>query len=622
MDAKTISDVDLESRVLGACIRYPETFDAIAKLIPSAEVFYKFAHQVLWDAMRDLARDNLPVDPPSIFQAIVKRKRQADCGADYIIDLFNNAPATAVNHHVRTLVELWVRRQTVHVLRDVDKLVRDPSNSPLVTVEEAKAKLERIAAATFERGDDEDAAGERWIPFPVENLPAELGDFIHAAAEALHCDPAFIAIPAIVTVAGAIGNSRIMVVKETWQEPCVFWASVVADSSSLKSPSMDIANQPLWALQRSFSAEYDVDYRRWKDAVAEWSRSRFSKGGGDDLGDADAKPEKPTLRRVLVNDVTIEKLSSIMHENPMGVTLFRDELAGWFGSFGRYADGKGPSADMANWLSIFRAGSVIVDRKGGDPPTLSIPRASCSVYGTIQPRILKRLLTEDFFDSGLASRLLLSMPPRKPKIWSEAVVPQDVYDTYSNAIKEIYFSGEEGMQSNGGGPRPVGFSKAGKSAWIEFYQEWSDRQTAADGEFGYALAKLEGYCARFCLLLSTFEKATNHFRREEVTEGMVKKSFGLVSWFANEIQRVYRMVRTPEDADRRKRLVEFIAIHGGEMTPSRLAKSNPSRYETADDAEKTLDGLVAAKLADWILKPSGTKGGRPSRTLRLKPPKT
>ena len=47
-------------------------------------------------------------------------------------------------------------------------------------------------------------------PFPVEALPDPAGAYVADAAEAVGCDPAYIALPLLVAIAGVIGNSRQM----------------------------------------------------------------------------------------------------------------------------------------------------------------------------------------------------------------------------------------------------------------------------------------------------------------------------------------------------------------------------------------------------------------------------
>lgn len=102
-------------------------------------------------------------------------------------------------------------------------------------------------------------------------------------------------------------------------------------------------------------------------------------------------------------------------------------MAGWFGSFNQYKARGG--ADVANWLELHRAGRIIVDRKQ-DNETLFVHRASVSVTGGIQPKTLRRVLTNEFFQNGLAARLLLAWPPAKTKRWTEAELPVDTEQAF------------------------------------------------------------------------------------------------------------------------------------------------------------------------------------------------
>lgn len=618
---KRSSNQALEQAVLGAAMRDEKTFGQLAAIIRRPDVFHSFGHQSIWRAMVKMQGDGIPFDAVGLHQVLIKMKLLDDVGPAYIVELWQNAPATSVDHHAKTLLELFLKREAAEWLKQLGDSLDDASAAPVPLLERAKADLDRLTALAFTGGKDAaEGGGGGYVPFPIQLLPTSLQDFVLAASEALYCDPAFIAVPALVTVGAAIGNSRTVAVKESWQEPSVFWAAIVADSSSLKSPSMDIAVAPLWALQRGMSLEYEEALRYWTKAKSEWTDERYRKRKGDDANfPIGREPEKPNPAKLLVNDITIERLAQVLWQNPQGVCLCRDELAGWFASFGRYSDGKGPGADLPVWLEIFRAKPILIDRKTGDPPSLYIPRAACSVVGTIQPGILQRTLSDDFFDSGLASRLLLCMPPRKAKVWTDEIVSQSIYDTYNNIIRDIYLGGKECMEATKGGSKQIGFTAAGKSAWIEFYSEWADRQTHSEGEQAYALAKLEAYCARFALLLCMYDKAEWPGKKEQVTEGHVKRAFGLVKWFAGEAERVYSMVRNPADKQAKERLVGFIKAIGGRVTARRLMRSNPSRYRTADDATRVLEGLAEKSLGKWITISSEETGGKPTRALEISP---
>ncbi len=619
MSRKRMSDVTLEKDVIGSAMRYVDSFKKVSAIIRKPEVFHQFPNQCVWRALVKMSQDGLPFEALNVHETLRKLKLADDVQTAYLVELWGNAPATDVAHHAKTLLDLYLKREALERLRELAEEMKDDDASPVAVMAKIKVECERVAALSYVSEDEETDDKKKFQPFPLFHLPETLQNFVNAGAEALQCDPSFLAVPALVSIGAAIGNSRTMVLKETWHEPAVFWAAIIADSSSLKSPSMQLATAPLWAIQKGMSLEFENECSTWQADVEHWRSKRYAKGKRADDDDDGGKPEQPKARALIVNDITIEKLAHTMWENPQGLVLVRDELSGWFASFGRYSDGKGPGADMANWLEIFRAHHLRIDRKTGVPPTIFIPRAACSVVGTIQPRVFKRILTEDFFDSGLVSRLLLCMPPRKGKAWSDAIMHGDTYDAYARTIKTIYESGEDIRLRYGGEPKGVQFSRAGKNTWIEFYDEWADRQTHAEGEHAYALSKLEAYCARFCLALAVYDKAESPYRKEEVGEGHVHRAFQIVQWFANEAERVYSMCREPAEKINREKLVEFIYALKGKISARRLLRSNPSKYKTAEAATKVLEGLVENGLGRWAVELKEGQPGRPERVFQLSP---
>jgi len=58
-----------------------------------------------------------------------------------------------------------------------------------------------------------------WQPFPVDALPHPLREYVETAAEAIDCDPVFIALPLLSGLASAVGNARVVRLKRKWTEP-------------------------------------------------------------------------------------------------------------------------------------------------------------------------------------------------------------------------------------------------------------------------------------------------------------------------------------------------------------------------------------------------------------------
>src|SRR5262249_15248095 len=130
----------------------------------------------------------------------------------------------------------------------------------------------------------------------------------------------------------------------------------------------------------------------------------------------------------------------------------------------------GKGADASNWLSMHRAGPITVDRKTGKR-LIHVPQAAVSITGSIQPPTLAAALGREHFEDGLAARLLLAMPPRRQKRWTEA----DVSDETTGALDDLFgellaldfaLSADEEPE-----PYIIPLTPEAKTIWIAFYGE-------------------------------------------------------------------------------------------------------------------------------------------------------
>jgi hypothetical protein len=440
---------------------------------------------------------------------------------------------------------------------------------------------------------------EPWVPFPTDALPPPLGDFVHEAAAALGCDESFVALPTLSACASLIGNARTIELKPGWCEPSVLWTVCVGDSGTLKSPALFKSIAHLFALQRKLYQEYRTNLLTWRKA-------------GKESG------ERPFQEKVICSDITIEKLASVLEDNPKGVLLVRDELSGWLGSFTRYK-GRGGGSDLPQWLEIHRAGPITKDRETGDRPSRFVHRAAVSIAGGIQPEALRRALTPEFFESGLVARLLLAYPPRRVKRWSDAKVDFDTLDSYRNLVDDLrkldFGNNTEGERV----PRALGLSSEARKLWIDFYNRFAEEQSASEGEVAALLSKLEGAAARFALLHHVVGRA--HLEADDVLPVepcSIKCGITLARWFAYEGRRIYAMLAETSAERDARRLIEFIRSRGGSITVRELQRSNSRKYPTSEQADVALCAL-SPDHGSWSRPPIGPEGGQPAKVFTLRP---
>jgi hypothetical protein len=445
-----------------------------------------------------------------------------------------------------------------------------------------------------------------FVPFPVHALPRPLACFVEEGAAALHCDPCYVAQPALAVAAGAIGNARSVRIKTSWYEPSVVWAAVIAESGTLKSPAHKLAMAPVYKVQRRWRQEHGQALARYEEEHADTPRAD--------------RPPRPVLRRAYCSDVTIEKLVQLLEDNEKGLIVSRDELSGWVGSFQKYR-ARGAGSDLPNWLELFSAGTVTVDRKTGERPGVMVERAAASVCGTIQPGVLQRILTSDHYESGLVARLLLVWPPRRPKVWTDAEVSECTSAAYEKLVEDLFAINMRQVSEGRFVPYPRNLSPAAKEAWVAFYTDFAREQAEAEGDVAAALSKLEGYAARFALIhhVVTHVGLDTHDDRD-IGPCSVEAGVTLARWYAQEARRIYAALRE-SDVERQTRcLLDWVRSRGADGVTARdLRRSNAGRYPRSEDAEAALAALVEAGAGHWVEQPTTGKGGQPTRRFQINP---
>lgn len=469
----------------------------------------------------------------------------------------------------------------------------------------------------------EEAPDHSFKPFPITALPEPVKSFIENGARAIGCDASFLALPMVVAIGAAIGNTRRLQLKPGWSAPPIIWGAIVGESGSAKSPAFKLVMRPVRELQKKAlerhteaMKKYEMDLARWEKEMTTWRRDKKN------IGDPPEKPKMPQAERLIVSDTTVEALAPILLENRRGVLMARDELAGWIGSFDRYS-GKGKaSSDSANWLPMFNAESIIVDRKSGTPRTIYVPLAAVSVCGGIQPSILQRVLSQEHRESGLAARLLLAYPPRLPKHWVDAGIDPNAEAEMNRLFAKLY---ELQMVTDVDGqarPETVRLSCDAKTTFKAYYNEHAKEQVELSGDMAAAWSKLEEYAARLALVIHFIRWAADDPSLADasiVDAQSMNAAIVLAKWFKNEARRVYAMLDEDDVERDDRKLIEFIERKGGEVT-EREVQQGCRWLKKPGEATAALEKLFKAGNGTWKTVPTTARGGRETRLFVTTPP--
>ena len=546
-------------------------------------------------------------------------RRWPECDDDECADRWTRFCSRST---VGTLIHMAVE-DSLHTAIQLRDIARERLGRPAWKPSGCSARGVRAADAGLATTPHNEAAAvsREWQPFPVELLPPAVRDYVKQTAEGMACDPTLVAVPMLAGLAAAIGNTRTIMLNHDWVEPSILWVAVVADSGSLKTPASRkalrfITQQESEIEQRNAAArdDYEQELVVHESRLATWKHQ--SRKSGDSAGPPPMKPSKPPRTAYVVSDTTIEAVVGILADNPRGVLLERDELAGWLAGFDKYkAGGAGRvSSEVGHWLSMHNAGTLRLDRKSTG--RTFVERASLSITGGIQPDTLVQAIGQEHVANGLLARFLLAAPPRRPKRFTTATADFAAVESARQLFATLY-----GLPMPEDGPKALRLCRDGLDAWEVFYRRHADRQMEAKGVEASMLAKIEAAAARLALIHHVCRQAGDEpTLSHDVDAQSVEVGIRLAEWFADEWLRVYEStVGGTANRDHDGELLAWIDAQGGEVAVRDIGQ-RLRRYRDADLLERTITATVhAGRLESFTVK--NENGGPPAHWVRQVPGK-
>ena len=265
-------------------------------------------------------------------------------------------------------------------------------------------------------------------PFELGLLPEALRPLVEDVSERMQTPLDFAAIVAVLTLAGVTNRRARIQPKEndaTWTVVPNLWGGIVAEPGCLKSPLIAAVTKPLAMIDGLWRMEYESSLANYKSDKEQqelregaWKQlctAAFKKGTEPPLRPDDSIAE-PKLRRLITQDATPEKLHEILHDNPAGVLVIRDELSGWFSTLEK----QGREGEREFFLSAWNGDTgYTIDRIGRG--CIHVPACCVSILGGIPPARLRSYLADVLKDGpsndGLMQRFQLLIYPDSTGEW-------------------------------------------------------------------------------------------------------------------------------------------------------------------------------------------------------------
>ena len=328
----------------------------------------------------------------------------------------------------------------------------------------------------------------------------------------------------------------------------------------------------------------------------------------------DPVPPEPQAPRLRQNDVTIEKVATLLASAaPKGLLVVRDELAGWLGGMNQYHD-----AGRAFWIEAYGGRPYRVERQK-HPLPIDIPHLVVAAYGGTQPEKLSGLLEEA--DDGLFSRVAWAWPEPIPfRLGRRA--PQA--DWAVDALDRLRLLDLTAPLMAGRSLRPVHVPLA-EATWPmleEFGREMQAQQAIAGGLMRSAFGKARGLTLRLSLVLEMLWWSASEGMAAPpsvITEKAFLAAAMLVAeYFMPMAERVYGDAAASETDRKAATLAKWIVKEKVTEVHVRHLQREV-RLPGLKTAEDILDAARALIDADCLRDPPPVTGKRPRMAYPVNP---
>jgi len=343
--------------------------------------------------------------------------------------------------------------------------------------------------------------------FPVEVFPPVIQTVINGMYKKAGFEKPMLGGGILYVISVITGNRITLPLNSTWLEHPNLWLVIVGQTGTMKTPVMKFAKSPVNILENSIDEQNKVNLNAFLEEVAAWeATSRDTRG---------VKPRKPGERHYITMDTTVEGLIHALKSNPHGISIYKDELSGFFKDMNRYSGGGG---DEAFYLSAWGNDSYSKIRKTEVGTWL--PKVTVSIFGGVQPKILNSIALTGT-DNGMIYRFLYVVSDNIIRDFKHDGNTENEKKAYLQYFKEILgFIGDEEFE----------LSWDSDSTRVLFYNYINKiNQTLRDDNTSEHmrayLRKLQVYLARFTIILSVMHKS------KVVTEQILNRAALLVEYF-------------------------------------------------------------------------------------------
>jgi hypothetical protein len=455
-------------------------------------------------------------------------------------------------------------------------------------------------------------------PFPFDSLPKVLGEFGAALAESTQTPPEMVGLLLLGVLATAFQGRHVVQVTADWIEPLCLFLVAILPSGERKTAVTGAVTRPLFefeAEQRSFEAE-ELAENQAKRRLLEKTQLELERKAAAGKGSREEvyrhARELSSFKemfpfRLLVDDVTPEKLASLMAEQGGEMTIASAEGGVFDALRGRYDS----RCNLDIYLKGHAGDPFRSDRLGRKSDEMQHPRLTMML--SAQPAVLRGLMANQTFKGrGLCGRFLFAVCRSKVgfRNVNPPPIPAKIKQDYWAFVYRILAERDE---------RVLFLSPEADKMRIS-YQDVVERRLA--NEWDYLTdwgGKLTGAVLRIAGLLHAAQDTGPFNDTCQISEDTLVKAISIGEFLGRHAEKAYQSMGADIGVENAVHLLRRILSCDIEAISKRdlfqLCR-NKSWCRTVDSMEAPL-----AILEDYgyLRRENQSTGGRPTQIIELSP---
>jgi hypothetical protein len=366
----------------------------------------------------------------------------------------------------------------------------------------------------------------------ADYLPQTLANPLNLYCEWLNVKPETVLLALLTATSSLheVGTELVIHRTQGFSVPPTIMAAMVAESGQKKSPiTRQIVSKPLAVLKKEALEDYAADYENYQLELEEWEQKKAETSKGVKF--TEPMPEEPTPAPIFYfTEANGEGIKAQAQKAP-SKALFAlvDELAGFFNSADKYRNGKG--SDKQDLLSYYDGTGQTVLRSSGIK--VDVPQIYLSIFGTIQPEIIRNVMRGSEDPDGQWARFLyVQQPLAASYLRDDDGAAVDIVDLLAGVYRKLHSTPA----------RQYTLSREAFKLYQPYYNRLEQmRVTHPNPGMRAVYSKAEGYTGRLALNLHVLHELSTgrSTPSTEIPLERMRQAIALMNFFIGQTRLLY-----------------------------------------------------------------------------------